>query len=70
MPRNLDRRVEAVTPIDTPELKQQLEQLLDLYLAGQAGTWTMSNDGSYSRKTLGQGSEHSQDILMNQHRKH
>jgi polyphosphate kinase len=69
MPRNLDRRVEAVTPIETPELKKQLEQLLDLYLAGNAGTWTMRNDGTYSRKALAESYDHSQDILMNAHRR-
>ncbi|MCP9831146.1 RNA degradosome polyphosphate kinase, partial [Synechococcus sp. HJ21-Hayes] len=69
MPRNLDRRIEAVTPIETPELKKQLEQLLDLYLAGNAGTWTMRNDGTYSRKALAESYEHSQDILMNARRR-
>jgi polyphosphate kinase len=70
MPRNLDRRVEAVTPIDAPELKQRLEQLLDLYLQGKAGTWTMGSDGSYWRETTEQDSIHSQDILMDHHKQH
>jgi polyphosphate kinase len=70
MPRNLDRRVEAVTPIDAPELKQRLEQLLDLYLEGKAGTWTMRNDGTYSRRMTQKSPLHSQDILMDHHREH
>jgi polyphosphate kinase len=70
MPRNLDRRIEAVTPIDAPELKQRLEQLLDLYLQGKAGTWTMGSDGSYWRETTEQDSIHSQDLLMDHHKQH
>jgi polyphosphate kinase len=63
MPRNLDRRVEAVTPVDTPELKRQLEQLLDLYLEGKAGTWVMQSDGSYRRSPTDDTALHAQEIL-------
>jgi polyphosphate kinase len=63
MPRNLDRRVEAVTPVDTPALKQQLEQLLDLYLEGKAGTWIMQSDGSYRRRPGDETALHAQEIL-------
>jgi polyphosphate kinase len=63
MPRNLDRRVEAVTPVDTPELKRQLEQLLDLYLEGKAGTWVMQSDGSYRRSPTDETALHAQEIL-------
>ena len=50
MPRNLDRRVEAVTPVEEPALRQQLERLLELYLADDAGSWDMQSDGSFSRR--------------------
>jgi polyphosphate kinase len=48
MPRNLDRRVEAVAPVDDPRLREQLEQLLDLYLK-DTGAWHMASDGSFSQ---------------------
>ena len=32
MPRNLDRRVEAVTPIEDPKLKDELKDILDILL--------------------------------------
>jgi len=48
MPRNLDRRVEAVAPIEDPQLGQQLEQLLALYLQ-DTGAWVMHSDGSFSQ---------------------
>ncbi|MEB3233815.1 MAG: polyphosphate kinase 1 [Cyanobacteriota bacterium] len=46
MARNLDRRVEAVAPIEDPELKQQLENVLDLYL-NDTGAWHMDSDGNF-----------------------
>ena len=46
MPRNLDRRVEAVTPVEDPQLKEQLKQLLELYLQDTAA-WHMRSDGSF-----------------------
>ena len=50
MPRNLDRRVEAVTPVEEPALRQQLERLLDLYLADNVGSWDMQSDGTFKRR--------------------
>ena len=32
MPRNLDRRVEVITPVETPALKKQLQDVLDIQL--------------------------------------
>jgi polyphosphate kinase len=49
MPRNLDRRVEAVTPIDEEKLKKELEGLLDLYL-NDSDAWHMQADGSFVRQ--------------------
>jgi polyphosphate kinase len=47
MPRNLDRRVEALTPIEDLELRLRLEQLLDLYLNDNRSAWDMQSDGSF-----------------------
>jgi polyphosphate kinase len=49
MPRNLDRRVEALVPIEDPALKQQMEQLLALYLQDTAA-WHMHSDGQFSQR--------------------
>ncbi|MEB3307311.1 MAG: polyphosphate kinase 1 [Cyanobacteriota bacterium] len=46
MPRNLDRRVEAVAPVEDPRLRSQLEQVLELYL-NDAGAWHMASDGQF-----------------------
>jgi polyphosphate kinase len=49
MGRNLDRRVEAVTPIEDPQLKAQLESLVELYLNDSAA-WHMEADGHYQQR--------------------
>ena len=50
MPRNLDRRVEAITPVEDPELKQQLERLLHCYLNDNASAWDMQSDGTFVQR--------------------
>ncbi|MFN9623982.1 MAG: polyphosphate kinase 1 [Cyanobacteriota bacterium] len=49
MPRNLDRRVEAVAPIEDAPLRKELEGLLDLYLS-DSDAWHMQADGTYTRQ--------------------
>ena len=56
MPRNLDRRVEAVAPIEDPKLRHQLEQVIDLYL-NDTGAWHMDNQGKFSQRQL-EGEQH------------
>jgi polyphosphate kinase len=49
MPRNLDRRVEAVVPVGDPKLRQRLQQILDVLLADDVLAWELGADGSWRR---------------------
>lgn len=50
MPRNLDRRVEVITPVQDPHLKKYLaEEYLASYLRDNVKAWTLGSDGRYVR---------------------
>ena len=53
MTRNLDRRVEAVTPVEDPELQAELDAVLDTMLADNRRRWVMRPDGSYVQQRPG-----------------
>ncbi|MGA8369158.1 MAG: polyphosphate kinase 1 [Acidimicrobiales bacterium] len=55
MERNLDRRIEAMVPIEAPDLQERLVRLLDLALMDDANTWTLRGDGSWARLSPGTG---------------
>ena len=47
MKRNLESRVEVVTPVQKPELQAALRQLLTVQLSNQRSVWEMQADGRY-----------------------
>jgi polyphosphate kinase len=50
MPRNLDRRVEAVVPIEDPDLIKDIEEILGIMLADNRQAWDLQADGRYIQR--------------------
>ena len=50
MPRNLDTRVELLTPIERPELQGEIEDTLERCLADDTYAWTLGADGGWTRR--------------------
>lgn len=55
MPRNLDRRVEAVVPLSDLALRKEIEQFLDLELADDTLAWVLAGDGRWSKPAQRKG---------------
>ena len=53
MTRNLDYRVEAVTPVTDVDLRRQLRFILETSLADNRRRWVMDSDGEYTQVTPG-----------------
>jgi len=50
MPRNLDRRVEVVTPVQNPLFQKRLQSVLDVCLSDNRQAWELRDDGSYVQR--------------------
>ena len=50
MTRNLSRRVEAVTPIESPEIFRDLQEILGVMLADNRKAWELQSDGSFVQR--------------------
>lgn len=66
MARNLDNRVELVTPVDDPALARELQAVIDLEMADTELAWELASDGSWARVVPADGAErvNSQEALM------
>ena len=66
MRRNLDRRVEAVTPVEDPKIRQDLQKILAIMLADNRQAWDLHSDGSYLQRQPPEpdGVQSAQNILM------
>ncbi|MCU1352974.1 MAG: ppk [Acidimicrobiales bacterium] len=53
MPRNLDRRIEALTPVVDPRLQRRIREILDVNLSDDTLTWCLAADGSWEQATGG-----------------
>jgi polyphosphate kinase len=64
MPRNLDNRVELVTPVDDPVLRDDLLDTLERCLADDSNAWELCEDGNWARRTPGPEPRNAQRELM------
>jgi polyphosphate kinase len=49
MPRNLDRRVEVLAPVEDTKLRARIDSVLDALLADTRFSWELGPDGTWSR---------------------
>ena len=73
MERNLDRRVEVITPITDAAIKRHLRDVvLEALLSDSHRAWELQTDGSYSRVHPAEGIEplNSQQFLLEWYSKH
>ncbi|MEL6764339.1 MAG: RNA degradosome polyphosphate kinase, partial [Cyanobacteria bacterium J06607_6] len=66
MPRNLDRRVEAITPVEEPTAVQELKDIIDIMLTDNRHAWELDADGVFTQRTPGADgdSRSTHDLLM------
>lgn len=55
MPRNLDRRIEALTPITDPPLKARLAEVFEIELTDDVLAWELGPEGDWMRVTTEHG---------------
>jgi polyphosphate kinase len=57
MPRNLDRRIEALLTVTGPTLQARLDEILEVGLADDVGAWELLADGMWRKVHTGTGVE-------------
>jgi polyphosphate kinase len=66
MPRNLDRRVEVLAPVEDARLRARIDGVLDALLADTRFSWELRTDGTWSRvrPPAGEAPVSAQELLM------
>ncbi|MEX2109193.1 MAG: polyphosphate kinase 1 [Gemmatimonadaceae bacterium] len=64
MPRNFDRRVEAVAPVEEERLQARMQSLLNACLADTHQTWDLAADGTYTKRQPEPGTIGLHELLM------
>ncbi|TWU57329.1 polyphosphate kinase 1 [Rubripirellula reticaptiva] len=63
MPRNLDRRVELLVPVDDEDCRKKLQEMLGTYFKDTTNVWVMQSNGAYKRTEPGDEKFRSQKVL-------
>jgi len=66
MPRNLDRRIEVLAPVDDPRIRRRVDEVFEALLADSLQSWTLGHDGRWSHNEPAGGEQPlaAQDELM------
>ena len=66
MPRNLDHRIEVLTPVEDGRAQQELVRAFDVLLADNASAWEMSSEGRWMklRPKKGDRGRQAQHVFM------
>ncbi len=64
MKRNLESRVEVVTPVEDPQLRKELRTVLDIQLRPNRCQWEMMSDGTYARTAAAAAAEACQQAMI------
>ncbi|HKX76018.1 MAG TPA: polyphosphate kinase 1 [Acidimicrobiia bacterium] len=55
MPRNLDRRVEALAPVEDPDLQFRLDEVIEVLMSDDFLAWELGPEGQWGKLPLEQG---------------
>lgn len=67
MRRNLDRRIEVLTPVESHEIIRQVHSILEVYLKDNQQCWELGCDDLYVKRTAKRGKKFSaQDYFINE----
>jgi polyphosphate kinase len=65
MPRNLDRRIEVLTPVENARAKGEVAAILDSAFADTTNAWELRSDGGWTRlEGKGKKAHTHQDAMM------
>ena len=65
MPRNLDRRIEVLTPVENARAKAEIAAILDSAFADTTNTWELGSDSEWTRREAKAKKTHAhQDAMM------
>jgi polyphosphate kinase len=66
MKRNLESRVEVVTPIEDRNCQKRLREMIDIQLDNKRSVWDMQSDGTYIKRQADKGDDQRtvQEILI------
>lgn len=65
MPRNFDRRVEVMFPVEAEDIRQRIvDEIIPTYLNDNQRTRVLQSDGTYTRVTAGNGPAHRSQVEL------